>query len=113
MLTTYFQGEPKEAASQAVSSPRSGSHRGTAAVGRPPLQTEIESACNELIANEKAVLNSRKPNYEPIRKIIRREHDLPSDAYIKGLTDEAIRKVIAPMLDNAAAALNEAKTASH
>ncbi len=113
VLTTYFQGEPKEAASQAVSSPRSGSHRGTAAVGRPSLQTEIESACNELIANEKANLDNRKPNYEPIRQIIRKNRKLASGAYISGLGDEAIRKVIAPILDNALAALNEANTASH
>ncbi len=76
------------------------------ALGRPSLQTEIEKACNELITNNKAILDSRKPNYEPIRQIIRRERKLPSKAYIRGLSDEAIRKYIAPILD-------EAKAASH
>ena len=81
--------------------------------GRPSLKTEIEDACKELITNKKANLNSRKPNYEPIRKIIRQERKLPSDAHISGLGDEAIRKVIAPILDDALAALKGTKTASH
>ncbi len=109
------EGDPQEKAviSQTVSSPHSGSDKGKAAVGRPSLQFEIEDACNELITNEEANLDSRIPNYEPIRRIIRRERDLPSNAHIRGLGDEAIRKVIAPILDNALAALNEAKTAPH
>ena len=75
-----------------------------APVGRPSLQIEIEDACNELITNKKADLDSRKPNYEPIRQIIREKLKKPPDADIKGLTDEAIRKAIAPILDDAKAA---------
>ncbi len=78
-------------------------------LGRPSLRTEIADACNKLIANQKAILGSRKPNYNPIRQIIRRECGLPPGAYVAGLGDEAIRKVIAPILDNALAKLNEAK----
>jgi len=81
--------------------------------GRPSLKIEIEDACTKLIADGKANLDNRKPNYEPIRKIIRQEHKLPSDAHISGLGDEAIRKVIAPILDDALAALKGTKTASH
>ena len=104
VLATYFQGEPKEAASQAVSSPRSESHEGTAGVGRPSLRTEIENACNELISAENADLERRNSNYEPIRQIIRRVRGLTPGAYIKGLGDEVIRKAIAPILDKAKAA---------
>ncbi len=74
------------------------------APGRPSLKTEIENACNELITNEKAILDSRKPNYEPIRQIIREKLKKPPDAEIKGLTNEAIRTAIAPILDDAKAA---------
>ena len=73
------------------------------ALGRPSLETEIKAACRELISNGKAHLNSRKLNYEPIRQIIRIKRNLSPGACIGGLGDEAIRKVIAPILDESKA----------